>query len=230
MLRSSVLFLFACVFALIGSEAARAEVVVVRPEESSSPIVVRTKPPTVVVVKQRAVSEPPIAQPPRPPKRDRKVGLHFDVGGTLGPQVMMGGFNGALRLRPKEHIGIDLGAGYFAGHDFQGFYRTEVPITTNLLFFVNPQHKLQVYFLLGPGVSLSKVDLSDEVRRMTYVGGQAGLGLELRLARAFALNLDARGVLRHRVDRDPRPEFVDGIRSTDTSGGALITFGATFYF
>jgi hypothetical protein len=37
-------------------------------------------------------------------------------------------------------------------------------------------------------------------------------------------------VLRHRIDADPRPEFIDGTRSTDTSGGAVLTFGATFYF
>lgn len=230
MLRLASLFLIACVSIFARTEPAHAEVVVVQPQDSSSPMVIQTKPPTVVVVKQKHASETPVPQPPKPPARDRKVGLHFDVGGTLGPQVTMGGFNGAIRFRPKPHIGIDLGAGYFVGNDYQGFYRTEVPVTTNFLLFVNPQHKLQVYFLLGPGVSFGNVDTFDGARHMTYVGGQAGLGLELRLARAFALNLDARGVLRHRVDNDPRPEFVDGTQSTDTSGGALLTFGATFYF
>jgi hypothetical protein len=210
--------------------AARAEVVVVRPEDTSSQVVVQTKPPTVVVVKRDSTSPAPVVQAPSPPKRERKVGLHFDVGGTFGPEVLMGGFSGALRFRPKQHVGIDLGAGYFAGNDYQGFYRTEVPVTTNFLFFVNPQHKLQVYFLLGPGLSFAHVDTFDEVRRMTYVGGQAGMGLELRLAPLFALNVDVRGVLRHRIDGDPRPEFVDGSRSTDTSGGAVLTFGGTFYF
>jgi len=230
MLRLAVLSVITCIFALTHVESARAEVVVVQPQDASSPMVVKTRPPTVVVVKHKPVSEAPVAASPPAPPRERKVGLHFDVGGTLGPQVTMGGFNGAIRFRPKQHIGIDLGAGYFAGNDYQGFYRTEVPVTTNFLFFINPQHKLQVYFLLGPGMSFGKVDSFDGARRMTYVGGQAGLGLELRLARAFALNFDARGVLRHRLDGDPRPEFVDGTKSTDTSGGALLTFGATFYF
>ncbi len=212
--------------ALTSTEDARAEVIVVSPKDASSQIVVKTKPPTVVIVKHaRVVEAPP------PPKRDRKVGLHFDVGGTFGPQVQMGGFSGALRFRPKEHVGIDLGSGYFAGNDYQGFYRTEIPVTANVLFFVNPQHKLQLYFLLGPGLSFGRVDTAfNEVRRMTHVGGQAGIGLELRIAPAFALNADVRGVLRHRIDSDPRPEFIDGTRSTNTSGGALITFGATFYF
>jgi hypothetical protein len=142
----------------------------------------------------------------------------------------MGGFSGALRFRPKEHVGIDLGSGYFAGNDYQGFYRTEIPLTANVLFFVNPQHKLQLYFLMGPGFSFGRVHTFNEVRRMTHIGGQAGIGLELRLAPAFALNVDVRGILRHRIDSDPRPEFTDGTRSTNTSGGAVLTFGGTLYF
>ena len=225
MLRFVLVPVIAFSIVLTSAEEARAEVVVVSHEDTSSQVVVKTKPPTVVIVKRARVVEAPPA-----PKRDRKVGLHFDVGGTFGPQVLMGGFSGALRFRPKEHVGIDLGSGYFAGNDYQGFYRTEIPVTANVLFFVNPQHKLQLYFLLGPGLSFGRVDTFNEIRRMTHVGGQAGIGLELRIAPAFALNADVRGVLRHRIDNDPRPEFIDGARSTNTSGGALITFGATFYF
>jgi len=228
MLRFVILPIIAFAIVLTSTEAARAEVIVVPPADTSSPVVVKTKPPTIVVVKHTPAPQPQVAKPP--PKRDRKVGLHFDVGGTFGPQIVMGGFSGALRFRPKEHIGIDLGSGYFAGNDYQGFYRTEIPLTANMLFFVNPQHKLQVYFLLGPGLSFGRVDTFNEVRRMTHVGGQAGIGLEFRLAPAFALNVDVRGVLRHRIDSDPRPEFFDGTRGTNTSGGALLTFGGTFYF
>jgi hypothetical protein len=228
MLRFVILPIIAFAIVLTSTEAARAEVIVVPPADTSSPVVVKTKPPTIVVVKHTPSPQAQVAKPP--PKRDRKVGLHFDVGGTFGPQIVMGGFSGALRFRPKEHIGIDLGSGYFAGNDYQGFYRTEIPLTANMLFFVNPQHKLQVYFLLGPGLSFGRVDTFNEVRRMTHVGGQAGIGLEFRLAPAFALNVDVRGVLRHRIDSDPRPEFFDGTRGTNTSGGALLTFGGTFYF
>jgi len=216
----------AAAFLLTSTEPARADVVVVPRDEDSNQVVVKTKPPTVVVVKHKPANPPP----PPPKERERKAGLHFDVGGTFGPDVSMGGFNGALRFRPNEHVGIDLGSGYFAGHDYQGFYRTEIPLTANVLFFVNPQHKFQFYFLLGPGASFGRVDTFNEVRKMTYVGGQAGFGLELRLAPAFALNADVRGVIRHRVDNDPRPEFFDGAQSTDTSAGALVTFGGTFYF
>jgi hypothetical protein len=230
MLRFIVFPVIAFAVVLSSTTAARAEVVVVRPEEPSTPVVVKTKPPTVVIVKHTPIQQPPAAKPPSRKDRERKTGLHFDFGGTFGPNVLMGGFSGALRFRPNEHVGIDLGSGYYAGNDFLGFYRTEIPVTANVLFFINPQHKFQFYFLLGPGLSFGRVHLLNEVRRMTHVGGQAGAGIELRLAPAFALNADVRGVLRHRIDNDPRPEFIDGTRSTNTSGGAVLTFGGTFYF
>ncbi len=126
---------FALVFG--STEAARAEVVVVQPNDQSSPVIVKTKPPTVVVVERQTVPQPQ-AQAPTPPKRDRKLGLHFDVGGTFGPQVLMGGLSGALRFRPKEHVAIDLGSGYFAGNDYQGFYRTEIPLTVKCAVLRQP--------------------------------------------------------------------------------------------
>lgn len=226
MLRFLLPSVVTAVFLLGNVPEARADVVVAPSDADSNQVVVKTKPPTVVVVKHKPANAPP----PPPKKRDRKLGLHFDVGGTFGPDVSMGGFTGALRFRPKEHIGIDLGSGYYAGHGYQGFYRTEIPLTANVLFFLNPQHKFQFYFLLGPGASFGKVDTIDGVRRMTHIGGQGGFGVELRLAPAFALNADVRGIIRHRVDSDPTPEFFDGTRSTDTSAGALVTFGGTFYF
>jgi hypothetical protein len=229
MLRFIVFPVIALAIVLGSTTAARAEVVVVRPESSKSQVVVRTKPPTVVVVRNTPAQQP-AAKPPPPEPRDRKIGLHFDFGGTFGPRVSMGGVGGALRFRPSEHVGLDLGSGYYAGNDYQGFFRTEIPLTANVLFFLNPQHKFQFYFVIGPGLSFGRVDTINEVRRMTHVGGQAGAGVELRLAPAFALNADVRGVIRHRIDNDPRPEFFDGVRGTNTSGGAVLTFGGTFYF
>lgn len=226
MLRFVVFPVLAVAILLSSSTTALAEVVVVRPQDSNQ-VVVKTKPPTVVVVKHTPIQQP---KPPPPKKRDRKIGLHFDFGGSFGPRVQMGGVGGALRFRPTEHVGIDLGSGYYAGNDYQGFYRTEIPLTANVLFFLNPQHKFQFYFVVGPGLSFGRVDTINEVRRMTHVGGQGGFGVELRLAPAFALNADVRGVIRHRIDNDPRPEFFDGTRSTNTSGGAVLTFGGTFYF
>jgi len=228
--RLALLPVLAFAAVLTVATTAQADVVVSRPSDSSSQVVVRTKPPTVIVVRQKAAAPAPVVKEAPPKDRERKVGLHFDVAGTFGPDVRMGGFNGALRFRPASHFGIDLGSGYFAGNDYEGDFRTEVPLTMNFLFFVNPKSKVQFYVVLGPGLSFGKKETFTEVRNMIHVGGQAGAGLEFRLAPGFALNADVRGVLRHRIDNDPRPEFIDGTRSTDTSGGALVTFGGTFYF
>ena len=230
MLRIQLPVLFASLTMVAAASTARAEVIVVPKSGNSTPVVVKTVPSnsTVIVVKDK----PPEPAPPpaKPKERERKVGLHFDVAGTFGPQVSMGGFNGALRFRPKSFFALDLGSGYFAGDDYQGFYRTEIPVTANMLFFLNPQHKFQFYFLLGPAATFGTVRLPTENRDMIHIGGQGGFGVEWRLAKAFALTTDARAVIRHRVDNDPRPEFVDGTRTSDTSVGGLFSFGMTFYF
>lgn len=229
MLRIHLPFVLASLFMLAASTA-RAEVIVVPKSGDSDPVIVKTAPAdsTVIVVKDKSPEHG--RRPAKPAERERKVGLHLDVAGTFGSQVSMGGFNAALRFRPKKHFGIDLGSGFFGGNDYRGFYRTEVPVTANMLFFLNPQHKFQFYLLLGPAASFGTVRLPTENRDMIHIGGQGGLGIEWRLAKAFALNTDARAVIRHRVDSDPRPEFVDGTRTSDTSVGGLFSFGMTFYF
>ncbi len=164
--------------------------------------------PTVVVIRQGSAEKPrPASAPPKHVDRERKVGLHVNFGGTLGPRLTLGGVSGALRIRPVGFVAIDLGAGYFAGYDYDGDFRTEVPITTNLLFYLNPKSRFQFYILLGGGVTLGTKEAPFEERDLIHVGGQAGLGVELRIAKAFALNADVRGVMRYRVDDDPRPEI-----------------------
>jgi hypothetical protein len=229
MLRIQLPVVLATIALLAFASTAQAEVIVVPKSSGSSPVVVKTAPSnsTVIVVKDTPKPAPP---PEKPKERERKIGLHFDVAGTFGPQVSMGGFNAALRFRPKPFFGLDLGSGYFGGDDYRGFYRTEIPLTANMLFFLNPQHKFQFYFLLGPGAAFGTVRLPNENRDMIHIGGQGGFGVEWRLAKAFALNTDARAVIRHRVDRDPRPEFVEGTRTSNTSVGGLFSFGMTFYF
>jgi hypothetical protein len=77
-----------------------------------------------------------------------------------------------------------------------------------------------------------------------YFGGQVGAGLELRLTRVLAFNADIRGFIRNRTDQlaDSQPEFEQpagcgsnpnaypGCRTTNTSGGGLLTGGMTLYF
>lgn len=168
------------------------------------------------------------------------VGLHGQIGGMVSDTVQMGGLSGAFRIRPGDgHFGVDLGIGAYAGQDYNGWDRVEVPLTADLLLFLNPDDTLQVYGIAGVGVSFAHAEdngfadprFEVNARDYAYVGGELGAGLELRLSRWFAINGDVRGFVRERVDDDPEPEFVheDG-RTTDTSGGVLLNLGATIYF
>ena len=200
----------------------RADVVVVSGYATPSDSMVKTGPPKVTLVREAPAKEEP---------RQRKAGLHFDVGGAFGRGLSMGGFSGALRVRPSPRFAVDLGAGYYVGTDYYGDLRWDVPVTADFLIFMNPKQKAQFYLLAGAGASFgTRQSAFGETRDMIHAGGQLGLGLELRLAPAFALNTDFRGFLRKRVDSDPTPEFVNGNQSTDVSGGALFTFGGTLYF
>ncbi len=215
-------FLAICAILLSAARHARADVVVVNGYATSSDAAVKTGPAKLTLVRETPAQTEP---------RERKAGLHFDVGGAFGRGLSMGGFSGALRIRPAQRFAVDLGAGYYVGSDYNGDLRWDVPVTADFLIFMNPKHKAQFYLLAGAGVSFdTRQSGFAETRDMIHAGGQAGLGLELRLAPAFALNTDFRGFLRKRVDRDPTPEFVNGYRSTDVSGGALLTFGGTLYF
>jgi hypothetical protein len=67
----------------------------------------------------------------------------------------------------------------------------------------------------------------------TYFGGQAGMGLELRLSRVLAFNVDLRGFVRTRTDATAgsQPEFTNAQgQTTNTSGGGLFTGGMSLYF
>ena len=72
-------------------------------------------------------------------------------------------------------------------------------------------------------------------RNYVHLGGEAGLGFEWRISRGFAMNIDARGFVRQRVDDSSEPEFAERTRSgewleTDTSAGVTGRVGMTFYF
>ena len=115
----------------------------------------------------------------------------------------------------------------------------------NGLLFVNPSSRTQVYLLAGFGwardvtndsyVSNASEPLGlNETTSYHYFGGQAGVGLEYRVSRNVALNVDLRGFIRGRMDNNgsAQPEFIDPAtgKTTNTSGGLLMTGGMTFYF
>ena len=165
-------------------------------------------------------------------------GVHGEIGAMAMDNVAMGGGSVALRFRPSPWFALDVGIGSYAGSDHNNDDRVEVPFTANGLFFVNPQNRLQLYILGGLGASYAHVDSfgigsgfdSFFGRDFTYFGGQAGVGLEWRVGRNFALNTDLRGFIRTRTDGGETPEFISATgQTTDTSGGFYWTLGATLY-
>jgi hypothetical protein len=179
--------------------------------------------------------DPQWDQPARPHLAEPRFGIAGHIGGAGGRHTELGGFGFAFRLRPIPHIGIDLGVAFYAGRDYNEMDRREVPFTADLLVFVNPYSPLQLYFTAGVGVSFARADGIHintgrfESREYAHAGGQAGVGLEWRISRRFALNGDIRVFIRQRVDDDPRPEFEEGGRATDTSAGVVGRLGAVFY-
>ncbi|APR82900.1 Hypothetical protein A7982_08249 [Minicystis rosea] len=197
----------------------------------------------------RPVPPPPVA---RKPRWQSEVGLNLRVEGLAIGQARgaastagMGGVGLSLRYRPIPHFAFDLGVDVLAGNDYNGFQRVEVPVALNGMLYLNPRSRVQVYLMGGAHISRAQVRSefaapqlreTDDGRQYganyTYFGGQGGGGLEFRLSRRVALNLDALGFVRKRIDDGKTPEFIDyqSGRTTNTSGGALIRGGLTFWW
>jgi opacity protein-like surface antigen len=213
--------------------------------EGAPPVVVYQPPPPVVIVRAPPPPGPPPGPPPEapppPPEPPRRSewGLNLHVeGASIGSGTQgdagMGGAGVGIRYKPTRHFGIETDVDVLGGRDYQGGNRSEVALTFNGLFFLNPRSRAQVYLLAGFGWSAAHVtwDSGAPTNDYSYFGGQAGVGLELRLSRNFALDADVRGFIRGRTNaQDSPPEFTnnDG-RTTNTSGGGLLTGGLTIYF
>jgi hypothetical protein len=216
-------------------------------------VTVTTPPPPPVVVYQP--SPPPAYYVPRPvylptyqrqslPYRQSEWGINLRLdaaafGGARNGGGGMGGLGAGLRYKPLPWLGVEGGVDFVFGRDYNGFARNETAFSVAGLVFVNPQSRAQFYLLGGMGWSLANVsndywDSSWSDKRYTYFGGMAGVGLEYRASRTIAFNVDVRGFIRGRTDadKDIDPEFRDATtgRTTNTSGGALVTAGMTFYF
>jgi hypothetical protein len=155
----------------------------------------------------------------------------------------MGGLGFSFRYRPIPHFAFDAGLDFLGGTDWAGNERRETALLLNAMIFFNPKDKLQLYTLGGLGFSGARVNRQHMDSNGTdreiheeygYFGGQLGVGLEWRIARKTALNLDVLGFIRGRTDEKARnqPEFTDDEtgRRTNTSGGGLGRIGITFYW
>jgi opacity protein-like surface antigen len=213
-----------------------------KPAAPPPPVVVYQPPPPTVIVQAREA--PPayyyVARTP-PVRREWGLNLHLGglmVGGGRDNNAGMGLVGLGLRFRPIPQAALEGNLDFAAGTDYNGYRRAETALTLNGLVFLNPKSRTQVYLLGGFGWSGAKaVDDRQGYDRRTfeygYLGVQGGAGLEFRLSRAVALNVDLRGFVRGRADADRRsnPEFVDSAgRSTNTSGGGLVQGGLTFYW
>ena len=225
-------------------------VVVVQPAPPPPAVVVQPyqQPQPYVVQQQYAVQQPRplVAQQPAQP-RDRfpqsSTGIRLHLGSAFGDELAMGGGGAAFRIRPNPYFALDIGGAMYGGTDYNGQDRFSAPLTVDAILFFNPQHRFQFYALLGIGASYSHTDGLNrhtgnyDSRDMFHLGGAAGLGVEWRLSRVFALNLDFRGFIQQRVGDDDQPEFTEpladgsgGWQSTDLSGGGVVRAGMTFYF
>jgi hypothetical protein len=222
-------------------------VVIVQPAQVQQVQQVQPQPvqATVVVTAQQAPQQTTVVQTQQPRERRRpSFGIHPQFSGIMGREVGMGGFRIGPRFRPRSgHFALEIDFGYYAGNDYNGLDRTEFPFGLNTYFFFNPQHRIQFYGVLGMGVSWGFADGFDrgtgEFRSTDFAhfNGEGGLGLEWRIARWFALAVDVRGLIRHRISDNRQPEFVERDdfgnptgRTTNTSGGAIFNGGAVFYF
>jgi hypothetical protein len=182
------------------------------------------------------------------PPHEWGLNLHLQgaaIGHGSSGDAGLGGAGLGLRFKPSRYFGIESDLDFLGGHGYVGDDRHETGLTFNGLLFLNPKSRAQLYLLAGFGWSWahSVCDVGTGAAcpggqsvdaNYTYFGGQIGAGLEVRLTRAVAFNVDLRGFVRSRTDQlaQVQPEFgPDGQgRTTNTSGGGLFTGGMTLYF
>lgn len=211
-------------------------------DKTPPPVVVYQPPPPTVVVQPRDAPPAYYYVPKKaPPKKEWGLNLHL-AGAMMGKgrdgNAGMAIAGLGLRFRPIPQAAIEADLDFAGGRDYNGYRRSETAFTLNGLIFLNPKNTTQVYLLGGFGKSWANaIDDRDGFDRAeynySYFGVQAGIGLEFRLSKVVALNVDLRGLVRGRTDdhRRAHPEFVSGDgKSTNTSGAGLLQGGLTFYW
>jgi hypothetical protein len=170
----------------------------------------------------------------------------------------MGGFGISLRYRPFARFAFDAGIDVIGGTDFNGFQRVETPFSLNGIFYFNPRSRSQFYVIGGVNWSRATVRSDNPSPLLTaardgngfaadykYFGGQIGAGLEFRLSKRLAFNVDVLGFVRSRSDVDDdhhmkggqtapakAPEYMNAAtgQTTNTSGGGLFRGGLTLWW
>ena len=176
----------------------------------------------------------------------RRFGLMSRASWVAGEQTEVGGAMVGARVRPGgRSFGLEFAVGAFGGADYNGDDRIEIPATINAMYFIGigAERRFELYSTIGFGVSWGVVntyglgsDYYGDVHN-TWVGGEAGLGMEWHVSRHFALDLDMRFMVRNRVASDSdTDEFVryasDGsvLETTNLSWAPIVNLGGVFYF
>ncbi|MBI4705850.1 MAG: hypothetical protein HY744_32560 [Deltaproteobacteria bacterium] len=190
---------------------------------------------------------------PAETEKDRRWGIALRGSGLLVPdghegieEVSLGGVGVSLRYRPVPAFALDFSLDVLGGTDPDGENRIEVPLGISGLVFPFPRGVVQPYLVFGLHASQARVGLrvgiphrdngdsgdsnvyADSIGRdSTYLGGQAGVGLELRLASVFGLHADTLGFIRGRVG-----DGADwgGGGNDEPEAGGLIRGGVSFWW
>lgn len=214
-----------------------------KPADKTPPPVIVYQPPPPSVIVQPRDAPPAYFYVPKKAPRKNEWGVNLHLGGAMmgkgrdaNAGMAVAGFG--VRFRPTPYAALEGDLDFAGGRDYNGYRRGETALTVNGLIFLNPKNVTQVYLLGGFGWSGAHAVDDREGYDKTeysygYFGVQTGVGLEFRLSRVVALNVDLRGLIRGRVDDDrhTNPEFVsDNGKATNISGAGLLQGGLTFYW
>lgn len=180
---------------------------------------------------------------------DTTWGLQLRGNGMLLPErragaeaPSMGGGGLSLRYRPVDPVAFDLGLDVLMGIDSNGYQRRETPLSMSMLLYLLSDSVVQPYAFFGVAMTHAEVESSrlepnlarGHSDRYGYIGGHAGLGLDLRLASGVSLGLDVLGFVRERVDEGAGryPEFYDRGKNeaSNTTVAGQLRGGLTFWW
>lgn len=145
----------------------------------------------------------------------------------------MGGAGISLRYQVNRVLTLDGGLDGIIGTDYNGYERSELSLSASALLFLSRHPAVRTYGIFGLNTSAARVDIGGVDESWGYFGAHAGLGLEVPLSPAVALNFDFVGFIRGRTDAAAaaRPEFTDAWgRVTNTAGGGLFRAGVSLFW
>ena len=182
---------------------------------------------------------PPPQAPPPGRRSEWGLNLHLEgatIGHGSGGDASMGGGGLGLRFKPTRRFGIETDVDFVGGQGLpgrqpqrDGGHLQRSPLSQPAV----PRADLPACGLRLVGGARHRARRDRSTTTTATSAARPASGSSSGLAAVFAINADFRGFVRGRTDQlaQSQPEFrsADG-RTTNTSGGALITGALTFYF